>query len=80
MVLELEWIRAFPPTRNNLPEPGRWVAVYSPKDSDDTPAPFPAVLVETKHGYLWRDLTAPEGEVQYAPVNRNSLWAYVVSS
>lgn len=66
-----------PATPDNLPDEGAWVAVANQKGPNDNPAPFPAMLVKAPHGNLWRVLTAKEEEVQYAPIHRNSMWAYV---
>ncbi|MEC9482282.1 MAG: hypothetical protein UMU75_03020 [Halomonas sp.] len=71
---KVTWCHA---TSNSLPKPGRWVVVFNPKDAHEQPEPFPAVLVEAKHGYLWHDLSASEGDIQYAPVNSYSMWAYI---
>lgn len=70
---EIEWISV----NIEYPTPEEWVVVHNPRDAKDRSLPFPAQLVDTPRGYLWRVLTAGEDEIQYAPLNRNCMWARV---
>lgn len=62
-----------------LPNEGEWVVVFDQKSDAEANSIFPAVLVITKHGPMWRDLTIPEDDVPYAPISKNCLWAYIQS-
>ncbi len=67
---DLRWLFA----SDQLPEPGKWVLVWNLNNQGKGEI-FPAVLVKTHHGNMWRDLSIlDEDVIPYAAVAPMCRW------